>query len=142
MTIQEKINANLKAAMLQKNEVEKSILRVIIGEFNRVDKIVDDVKATGILKKMLENAKQTPTSTSTLESQIIEAYLPKQLDKDQLMGIISQLIEDMKYTSIKDMGKIMADLKREFAGQYDGKLANELIKIKFTPSGVSLDDKY
>lgn len=131
MTIQEKVHANLKAAMLQKNEVEKSILRVVIGEFNRVDKIVDDTKATAILKKMLENAKQTPSPTSALESQIISAYLPQQLTSEQLSELISSFITGGGYTSMKDMGKIMADLKNEFAGQYDGKLANEIIKSKF-----------
>lgn len=125
MTIQEKINADLRQAMLQKDETTKSLLRVVIGEFNRVDKVLSDEKATSILKKMVENAKEVGNEN---EVAILQNYLPKQLSKDQLMGVISSIIEDYGYTSMKDMGKIMASLKETHAGQYDGKLASEIIK--------------
>jgi len=129
MTLQEKINANLKSAMLSKNEFEKSILRVLIGEFNRIDKTVSDEKAMSIIKKMIENAKIVG---NTFEVTYLEKYLPQQLSVDDLNKLVSQLIEDKKYSSLKDMGKVMNDLKAEYAGQYDGKLASEIIKSKLT----------
>lgn len=132
MTIQEKINTDLKQAMLSKDEAKKSLLRVLIGEFNRVDKIVDDSKAIAIIKKMVENASIVGTPAALIEKALLESYLPKQLTSDQLLILISQLIEDKGYTSSKDMGKIMGDLKNEYAGQYDGKLASELIKQRFS----------
>ena len=140
MTIQEQINVDLKGAMLAKNEYKKSILRVLIGEFNRVGKVVDDAKAQSIIKKMVENATENgklAASTGTdhasvHEIAILGEYLPKQLTTDQLTMHISQLIEDKGYTSVKDMGKIMGDLKNQFGGQYDGRLASDLIKARFT----------
>lgn len=142
MSIQEKINADLKQAMLDKNDSKKSLLRVVIGEFNRVDKVVDDAKATGILKKMVENAKEnlkrqevtTDLYDSTellIEISILEEYLPKQLDADRLSVIIAQIIKEGGFTTLKEMGLIMAQLKKDYAGQYDGKLANDLIKKLF-----------
>jgi uncharacterized protein YqeY len=140
MSIQERINADLKQAMLAKDETRKSILRVLIGELTRIpdlpaDKTVPDDKALGKIKKMVEDAKFTLTRTDLLEAHkvhselaILESYLPKQLTRDELHCLISQLIEDKGYTSIKDMGKIMADLKAERNGQYDGKLASDLVK--------------
>jgi len=137
MTIQEQINVDLKSAMLAKNEYKKSILRVLIGEFNRVGKVVDDAKAQSIIKKMVENATENGKLSSKGESSLFEIailneYLPKQLTTDQLTMHISQLIEDKGYTSVKDMGKIMGDLKNQFGGQYDGRLASDLIKARFT----------
>ncbi|NJO62626.1 MAG: GatB/YqeY domain-containing protein [Richelia sp. RM2_1_2] len=67
-----------------------------------------------------------------MEENILSVYLPKQLSTDELSATISQLIEDKKYGSIKDMGKLMSDLKAEFSGRYDGKVASELIKKRLS----------
>lgn len=128
MTIQEQINADLKQAMLQKDEATKSLLRVVIGEFNRVDKVLSDDKATSILKKMVENAKEVGNENEVV---ILQKYLPQQLSKDELTALISSIIEDYSYSSVKDMGKIMASLKETHAGRYDGKLASEIVKNRF-----------
>lgn len=129
MTLQETINLHLKNAILTSNTDLKSLLRVLIGEFNRVDKIVGDEKVVSIIKKMIDNAKLVGNLN---EVTILETYLPKQLNEDQLKTLIVQLVEEKKYTSMKDMGKIMSDLKNDFAGQYDGKIASTLIKNHFT----------
>lgn len=132
MTIQEKINTDLKAAMLAKDEAKKSILRVILGEFSRVtvsaDKTVPDDKATAVLKKMVENAKLV---NNTSEIEILNTYLPQQFSQDELTKVIEALIGSTGATSIKEMGKVMAGLK-PYAGQYDGKLASEIIKAKLS----------
>lgn len=132
MTLQEKINADLKAAMLKKDETTKSILRVLIGELNRVDKIVSDEKVIATVKKMIENAKIVGGAED--EIAVLENYIPKQLTEEELSGIISSLIFENSYTA-KDMGKIMATLKSSHNGRYDGKLASTLIKnILSTPA--------
>lgn len=125
MTIQEKINADLKLAMIQKNEVVKSLLRVVIGEFNRVDKTVSDEKATSILKKMVENAKELGNIN---EIEILSGYLPSQLSETELREVILSITKDTGASSMKDMGKVMNGLKEKYAGMYDGKLASSLIK--------------
>ena len=124
MTLQEEINIHLTNAILTSNKEVKSILRVLIGEMNREGKIVGDEKVISIVKKMIENAKLTNTLS---EIPILESYLPKQLTEEQLSGLINALIFNNQYT-IKDMGKIMAELKLKYSGQYDGKLASSLIK--------------
>lgn len=130
MSIQQKITQDLKQAMLAKDEAKKSLLRVVIGEFNRVGKEVDDAKATAILKKMLENATD-PANANPVEAEIIYSYLPSMLSEDQLKMLIAQIGDDEGVHSIKEMGKIMAVLKAEYGGRYDGKLASELIKARF-----------
>lgn len=124
-TIQEMINSDLKLAMLQKNENVKSLLRVVIGEFNRVDKIVSDEKAMSIIKKMVENAKMVGNLN---EVTILEGYLPKQLSTDELALIIQSIISDNGFSSLKDMGKVMSILKDKYSGRYDGKIASDSIK--------------
>lgn len=113
--------------MLAKNEFVKSILRVLIGEMNREGKTVSDERVTAIIKKMCENAKLVGNDH---EITILEKYLPKQLSEDDLRTIISALIFENSFT-IKDMGKIMSSLKEKYNGQYDGKLAANVIKTIF-----------
>lgn len=134
MTLQEKINADLKAAMLKKDKTSKSILRVLIGEIDRnpFDRIVSDEKVISIVKKMIENAKIVGSAED--EIAVLENYIPKQLTEEELGGIISSLIFENGYTA-KDMGKIMSSLKSSYNGRYDGKVASTLIKnILSTPA--------
>lgn len=128
MTLQDEINVHLKNAILTSNTEVKSILRVLIGEFNRIGKTVTDEQVISIVKKMIENAK---LAGNEKEIEILSSYLPKQLDDDQLNTLISGLIYANNYT-VKDMGKIMATLKLTHGGQYDGKRASELVKEIFS----------
>ena len=64
MTIQEKIKADVKTAMLAKETQTRDILRVVIGEFNRIGKEVSDTEATATIKKMVANAKKRKTELS------------------------------------------------------------------------------
>jgi uncharacterized protein YqeY len=127
MTVQEKINGDLRVAMKESNKEAKDILRVVIGEFNRIGKEISDANATSIIKKMVGNANEM---NNISEANFLGKYLPKQLTEDQIDMLVSQIIEDESIDSIKGMGKIMNILQKEYAGQYDGKLASTIIKDK------------
>lgn len=124
MSLQKRIADDLKAAMKNGEESRKSLLRVIIGEMNRVDKNLPDERVIAIIKKMIEGVKLVG---NVEEEKILSEYLPKQLDESQLTSLISALIFENSYT-VKDMGKIMSALKEKYNGQYDGKLASTLVK--------------
>jgi uncharacterized protein YqeY len=62
---------------------------------------------------------------SSQEIQWLTAYLPQQLSSDALCGVIKNLINSQHCPNI---GSIMKALKAEFSGQYDGKLASDIIK--------------
>jgi len=124
MNIQEKINVDLKNSILNKNDNEKSLLRVIIGEFNRIGKDLSDEQCIKILKKMMENAKLL---NNQIEIDILVKYLPKELNSDELEILIHQIISNNYITSIKEMGKVMAELKKS-GNIYDGKIASDIIK--------------
>ena len=124
MKLQEQIQADLKTAMLNKDENKKNLIRVILGEFSRVGKELTDEQVIKILKKMLENAKEM---SNQVEIDILETYLPKELSKEKLTALILKIIIDNGITSIKEMGKVMSGLKATGA-LYDGKVASEIIK--------------
>ena len=130
--LQAQIQEDLKEAMLKKDENVKSILRVLIGEFSRVttnaDKTVSDAEVVAQVKKMIENAKLLKNDG---EIAILEKYMPQQLTESELKIAIDAIAKQHAYT-IKDMGKIMGELKEKYSGQYDGKLASSLVKIVLT----------
>lgn len=128
MSIQEQIKADFVSAMKEQNKEIKLLLSVVIGEMDRVNKVLTDEQVISVVKKMIEGAK---TTNNLDEVAILEKYLPKQLSEEQLNGLISALIFSNNYTA-KDMGKIMSSLKESHAGQYDGKLASSLVKELLT----------
>ena len=137
MTLLERIQADLKNAMLTNNSDVKAILRILIGELNQKGKEHSDVDVVTAVKKLIESAKviiSTPEvaggerlATAVREIAILEAYMPKQLSESDLRNSISSVATTNSYT-IKDMGKVMSYLKENFAGQYDGKLASAIVK--------------
>ena len=125
MSIQKQINADLKTAMLKKEVEVRDLLRVVIGEFNREGKDVSDEKASAIIKKMVQNAKD---QGNTGEVTILEVYLPQQLDELELKRVLMNHIMNMNSPSMKDMGSVMGWLKQNFAGKYDGIVASNLVR--------------
>jgi uncharacterized protein YqeY len=62
------------------------------------------------------------------ELAVIERFLPKQLDADELTVILTALIAEVGATSPKDMGKVMGAATKQLAGKADGKLVAEIVK--------------
>lgn len=125
MTIQEIVVLNMKNAMRSKDVVVRDLLRVVIGEFNREGKEVSDEKATSILKKMVQNAKEQGNND---EANILEPYLPTQMDELELKRVLMNQIMNMDSPSMKDMGVVMGWLKGKYSGEYDGKMASTLVR--------------
>lgn len=124
--IQEKIKNDLKSAMINKDEERKSLLRVVIGEFNRIGKELSDEKAISIIKKMLDNAIEQRNDSDVL---ILEPYLPSQMDELELKRVLMNYLMNLEHSpTMKDMGGAMKFLKDNYGGQYDGKIASLLIK--------------
>jgi uncharacterized protein YqeY len=126
-----KLTTDLKYAILHSDTNRKSIIRVMLGELARIEKTLSDEefeqKTISELKKMQTNALE---QSNFIEYDIISEYLPQMLDELELEHHINIIILTNEYNTIKDMGKVMADLKAMFNGRYDGKKASDLIKSK------------
>jgi uncharacterized protein YqeY len=130
MTLKEKINADFITALKSKNVVAKSILSVVKGEIQTVEKNVgsdnlSDVEVTKILTKTVKSLKETISMAndekSKLELAIVEVYLPKQMSKEEVTAKVTELIN----SGITQIGAIM----KEFATlPADKKMVSESIK--------------
>jgi uncharacterized protein len=140
MSLIQQIKQDQLYARKAKDVLRANALTTLIGEAEMVGKNanreVTDLEVQATLKKFVDNIESTikalnpgdhriPDLLSELE--IYEKYRPTQMDATELESAIS-LIKNEINAGPKDMGKIMGALKAKFAGQYDGKLANELVK--------------
>lgn len=139
MSLRETVNAALKSAMRNKEAARLSTLRLINaaikdkdiaarGDGN--DEGVGDDEILGILGKMVKQRQESARAyeeggrlelaeKERGEIVVIEEFLPKQLDEDETAAAINAAIEAVGAESIRDMGKVMGELKSKYTGQMD-----------------------
>lgn len=113
MTIQERINNDLKEAIKNRDEQKKNFLRVVIAEFSRIkaddgSKNHSDEVITKELRKLEETAK---LMNNDYELSVLSEYLPKRLSEDETRIIVNNIISANNITSMKEVGKFMGILK-------------------------------
>ena len=145
MSLEITINQDIKTAMLAKNESALRGLRAIKSALiiARTEKGASDILTEEVEIKVLQKlVKQRKESADIYKSQnredlyqieadeieVIEKYLPKQMNQDDLSTYIKGLITQLNVTSVKEMGKIMGLANKELSGKADGKAISETIK--------------
>lgn len=140
----------LKTAMLAKDEATTGAIRLIIAEMKKrdiearpkgnMDGISDDELRSmmqGMIKQRRESVamyekgnRPDLVKKESEEIAVIERFLPKQMSTEETTAAIGKIIADLGASGIKDMGKVMAELKKNFAGQIDFAQAGPLVKTQ------------
>jgi len=103
----------------------------------------DDVLVIEVLMKMAKQRRESIemyekggraelAAAEAAELAVIESYLPKQMDEDEARAAIVALVAELGASSVKDMGRVMAEAKARFAGQMDLGKAGGLVKAALT----------
>ena len=148
MSIQEKINNEIKLSMKEKNVDKLAALRsvksAILLELTKDGKTnMSDEIAIQIISKLVKQRKESASIFKSknrvdLEkeelSQIkyLEVYLPKQLSEDEIEEYISKKLNEIDNFSFKDMGRLMGLLMKELSGKADGKIISKILKRKLS----------
>lgn len=150
MSKREEFNAALKDALKAKDQVAMSTIRLILAAIKdrdieaRAKGQNDGIEENEILSLMQSMIKQRKESSATYadagrtdlaeredqEVLVIERFLPQQLSDAEVEAIIGNLIAETGAESIRDMGKVMGELKTHYAGQVDMGKAGGLVKKK------------
>ena len=148
MSLKNKINDQLNVALKNKNKSLVSTLRLILASIkdrdiaNRSIPNKEQTKESdimGLLKKMKkqrqdsidlykQGGRQELVDIENEEIKIIESFLPKQLNDEETQKICEQAIIETGATSIKDMGKIMGVLKKNYSTVVDFSKAGTIVK--------------
>jgi uncharacterized protein YqeY len=138
MELQKQISADLVTAMKTKDTATLNTLRVLKGEIQRAEQSpngkveLSDGDIIKLIKKSIDGINETGGNQD--EVLVLEKYMPKQMNLDDVISLVKILIAENNYNSPKDMGKIMTYFSQNFAGQYDGKLLSEIVKKELSNS--------
>ena len=152
MSLRNEINSAMKEAMKEKAQLRLSTLRLInaaikdrdiAARAEGIEEGVDDSEILAILGKMTrqrqesaktyEEAGRLDLSERELsEIQVIEYFLPRQLNGDEIEIEVTKVIDEQGASSIRDMGRVMACLKERFTGQMDFGSVGPIVKKKLS----------
>ena len=145
MSLKTQIEADIKAAMLEKKKDELTALRAIKsaillaetekGAGGNLTEEAEMKLLTKAVKQRRESAdiyqqekRQDLADKELFELEVISRYLPKQLSDDELEEGLKEIVESLNAEGMKDMGKVMGTATKRFAGKADGKKISELVK--------------
>ena len=149
MSMREQLQEEIKSAMKARDAPRLSGLRLIMAAIKDREIALRGEAApemtegdiTAILGKMvkqrqesvrmyLEGGRQDLAEKERAEIKVIEEFLPRQLNADEVGAAITAAIAETGAASVKDMGRVMAVLKGKFTGQMDFSAVGALIKSR------------
>ena len=148
MSLKDKIDIDYKNALKSKNRIQISTYRLILSGIKDLDisnrsgpekKNTNDEDIKKLLKKMIKqrsesidiykkNNRKDLLEVEEKESEILSGYLPKQLSEEETKKICTQIASKLGASSIKDMGKVMGELKKQYSDNLDFAKAGTLLK--------------
>ena len=148
MTLREKISEQFNASLKSKNKTLVSTFRLILAAIKERDIVnrsggkkeeIKDPEIIKVLRKMRKQRQESATlykkggrqellEIEESEIRIIDTFLPKQLSEDETKKICEEIIESVGASSIKDMGKIMEQLKKKYSDSIDFSKVNTIVK--------------
>lgn len=142
--LEEKIQQDIKAAMLAKDSVALASVRgikaaILLAKTSEGAKELDDAAIVKIIQKLVKQRKESAeiytqqnrpelAQNELAEAEVMERYLPKQLSEVEIEEKVKEIIAQVGAASIADMGKVMGMATKALAGQADGKVISTLVR--------------
>ncbi|HTM98137.1 MAG TPA: GatB/YqeY domain-containing protein [Pedobacter sp.] len=141
------IDQEIKQAMLAKDQAKLRGLRAIKAaillaktEKGQAEELTEETEMK-ILQRLVKQRKESATiykeqgredlfAVEQEEIDVINQFLPQQLDSDAIAQVVARIIAETGASSIKEMGKVMGLANKELAGKADGKVIGELVKAQ------------
>ena len=147
MSLKKKIDEKLNEALKAKDKNTYPTLRLVVSAIKDAEiagrtkgqKEISDSDIMSILKKMIKQRNESCEvykkagrkellENETKEIEVISAFLPKQLSREETKKICEQVVKSVGASSMKDMGKVMGALKSKHADTLDFSLVSSIIK--------------
>ncbi|MDR0970767.1 MAG: GatB/YqeY domain-containing protein [Bacteroidales bacterium] len=145
MSLEEKINADIKTAMLNKEKEKLEALRAIKAALLLVktsktsSETITEEEELQVLKRLVKQRKEAALmykeqnredlyNEEVFQEEIIEKYLPKQMEEEEIKVALERIVSEIGASGMKDMGKVMNIAQKEFQGKADNKIVSSLVK--------------
>ncbi len=145
MTLITQIEADVKAAMLARDSQRRDALRLILSSLRSAEKelqrpLSDDEELQVLQRERKRRVEASEAFRSAGrdeqakkedgELEILEEYMPAQLTEEDLERIVDDAIAENGATSMRDMGRVMADVMPQIAGRADGSAVSQIVREK------------
>ena len=143
--MRERILEDLKTAMKAQDKKTLSVIRMVKGamqmeELNKKAELTDD-EVIAVIAKQIKTRKESIVEyekgnradlieATQEEIEILNKYMPEQLSEEEINKVIDEIFEDVKPSSIKDMGKVMGLANQKLKGKADMGIVSSIIKEK------------
>lgn len=146
--LRDRFNEAMKDAMRAKEQRTLSTVRMILAKLKDKDieargkgvtTGIEEAEILGMLQGMIKQRQESVTmyeqggrqdlaDQERAEILVIESFMPKQMSESEALDAIKAIVAETGAASVKDMGKVMAELRARYAGQMDFGKASGLIK--------------
>jgi uncharacterized protein YqeY len=147
MALKEQLDADLKSAMLAKDTVKLSVVRMLKSAIKyREIELMKPLDDAGVLQVITSEIKRHKDSVEQYragnrqdlvdqeeaEIRVLQTWLPAQLSEEALRALVDAAVASTGAAGPRDMGKVMKALQPEVTGKADGKLVSELVKARLS----------
>ena len=147
MALKERLDADLKAAMKEKDGVKVSTVRLLKSSIKyreiELAKALDDAEIQGVLasevKRRRDSVEQYRAGNrpdlaekEEAEIRVLQGYMPAPLSPDELRAKVEEAVRRVGAAGPKDMGAVMKVLLPEVAGRAEGKTVSELVRARLS----------
>jgi len=138
-TLSDNIKVSMKARELERVKILRNVQSVVKQiEIDRQTEL-DDAQVLEVLQKQLkqrqesltiftENGRDDLATKEQFEINIINEFMPQQMNQDEIMALVNAEIAEQGATSMRDMGSVMGVLKNKTAGRADPALISKMVK--------------
>ena len=143
MSLKDKLMLDLKEAMKEKDTIRKNTVQLVRSGVLQIEKDkkieLDDEGVLDVITKELKkrrdsmpdyvkSGRQDLIDNLNKEIEVLLTYLPKQLTEDEIREIVEEAVKETGATTMKDMGKVMANVTPKVKGRADNKIVSGLVK--------------
>lgn len=147
MALKERLDAELKTAMREKDTLKLSVVRMLKSavKYREIElmKPLDDAGVQGVIASEIKRrrdsveqyragGRQDLADKEDAEIRILQAWLPEQLSEDELRAKVDEAIQKVGAQGPKDMGAVMKALLPEVQGRAEGKIVSDLVKARLS----------
>jgi len=141
--LKEQLQSDLLDAMRARDETRKSSLRMLTAAIKNAEiearAPLADADVLSVIQKQVKQrresiiefekgGRQDLVDKERAEMTILETYLPQQAGRDEIEAAARRIIAETGATSVRDIGKVMPVLVKEFAGTADGRAINDVVR--------------
>ena len=145
MSLIAELEADLKEAMKERDTARRDALRLILNAFalrrrSSSDPLHDEEELQVLqrerkrrqeaIEAFRAGGREAQAEAEEAELEVLEEYMPEPLSDDELERIVDDAIAEVGATSLRDLGRVMADVMPQIAGRADGSVVSQLVREK------------